>query len=87
MERTGMIGVHLGKRSFQFRGMREDWSAVFRKKMSRERFLAEVPGRGRSLRPCKLAGVPAIAAEIAERSARNYAGTGGQFLMLIDSRI
>ena len=28
MERTGMIGVDLGKRSFQFRGVREDWSAV-----------------------------------------------------------
>ena len=39
-----MIGVDLGKRSFQLRGVREDGSAVFRKKVSRERFLAEVSG-------------------------------------------
>ena len=46
MEKTGMIGIDLGKRSFQLHGAREDGSAVFRKKVSRERFLAEVPGRG-----------------------------------------
>ena len=41
-----MIGVDLGKRSFQLHGVREDGSTVFRKKVSRERFLAEVSGRG-----------------------------------------
>ena len=41
-----MIGVDLGKRSFQLHGVRDDGSAVFRKKVSRERFLAEVSGRG-----------------------------------------
>ena len=35
-----MIGVDLGKRSFQLHCVREDGSAVFRKKVSRERFLA-----------------------------------------------
>ena len=44
MEKTGIIGVNLGKRSFQLRGVRGDGSAVFRKKVSRERFLAEVSG-------------------------------------------
>ena len=47
--------------------------------MAWERFLAEVPGRGRALWPWKLAGVPTIVAEIAERSARNYAGIGDNF--------
>ena len=46
MEKTGMIGVDPGKRSFQLRGVREDGTAAFRKKVSRERFLAEVSGRG-----------------------------------------
>ena len=51
MENTGMIGVDLGKRSFQLRGVREDGTDIFRKKVSRERFLAEVSGRG----PCIVA--------------------------------
>ena len=51
MEKTGMIGVDPGKRSFQLRGVREDGTAIFRKKVSRERFLAEVSGRG----PCVVA--------------------------------
>ena len=51
MEKTGMIGVDLGKRSFQLRGVREDGTAIFRKKVSRERFLAEVSERG----PCIVA--------------------------------
>ena len=41
MVKTGMIGIDLGKRSFQLHGVREDGSSVFRKKVSRERFLAE----------------------------------------------
>ena len=41
-----MIGVDLGKRSFQLHGVRDDGSAVFRKKVSRERFLAEVSEHG-----------------------------------------
>ena len=51
MEKTGMIGVDLGKRSFQLHGVREDGTAIFRKKVSRERFLAEVSERG----PCIVA--------------------------------
>ena len=51
MEKTGMIGVDLGKRSFQLRGVRGDGTAIFRKKVSRERFLAEVSERG----PCVVA--------------------------------
>ena len=46
MEKISMIGVDLGKRSFQLHGVREDGSIAFRKKVSRERFLAEVSGRG-----------------------------------------
>ena len=46
MEKISMIGVDLGKRSFQLHGVRDDGSAVFRKKVSRERFLAEVSERG-----------------------------------------
>ena len=46
MEKTGMIGVDPGKRSSQLRGVREDGTAIFRKKVSRERFLAEVSERG-----------------------------------------
>ena len=51
MENISMIGVDLGKRSFQLHGVREDGTAIFRKKVSRERFLAEVSGRG----PCIVA--------------------------------
>ena len=51
MEKTGMIGVDLGKRSFQLHGTREDGSAAFRRKVSRERFLEEMSKRG----PCKVA--------------------------------
>ena len=51
MEKTGMIGVDLGKRSFQLHGVREDGTAIFRKKVSRERFLAEVSER----EPCIVA--------------------------------
>ena len=51
MEKTGMIGVDLGKRNFQLHGVREDGSAVLRKKVSRERFLSEVSGHG----PCVVA--------------------------------
>lgn len=47
MDKISMIGVDLGKRSFQLHGVREDGSVVFRKKVSRERFLAEVSGHGR----------------------------------------
>ena len=47
MDKISMIGVDLGKRSFQLHGVREDGSAVFRKKVSRDRFLAEVSGHGR----------------------------------------
>ena len=39
-----MIGVDLGKRSFQLHDVRGDGSAAFKKKVSRERFLAEVSG-------------------------------------------
>ena len=46
MDNISMIGVDLGKRSFQLHGVREDGTAIFRKKVSRERFLAEVSGRG-----------------------------------------
>ena len=46
MESTGMIGVDLGKRSFQLHGIREDGSAAFRMKASRERFLEEMSKRG-----------------------------------------
>ena len=31
MEKTGVIGADLGKRSFQLRGVREDGTAAFRK--------------------------------------------------------
>ena len=51
MESAGMIGVDLGKRSFQLRGTREDGSAAFRMKASRDRFLEEMSKRG----PCKVA--------------------------------
>ena len=51
MDKISMIGVDLGKRSFQLHGVREDGSAVFRKKVSRERFLLEVSGHG----PCTVA--------------------------------
>ena len=46
-----MIGVDLGKRSFQLHGAREDGSAAFRMKVSRDRFLEEMSKRG----PCKVA--------------------------------
>ena len=51
MGKISMIGVDLGKRSLQLRGIREDGSAVFRRKVSLERFLAEVSGHG----PCRVA--------------------------------
>ena len=51
MDKAGMIGVDLGKRSFQLRGVREDGLVVFRKKVSRDRFLLEVSGHG----PCTVA--------------------------------
>ncbi len=51
MESTGMIGVGPGKRSFQLHGIREDGSAAFRMKVSRDRFLEEMSKRG----PCKVA--------------------------------
>ena len=51
MEKTGMIGVDLGKRSFQLHGAREDGSAAFRRKVSRDRFLEEMSKRG----PCTVA--------------------------------
>ena len=41
-----MIGLDLGKRSFQLRGAREDGSAVFRAKASRDRFLEEMSKHG-----------------------------------------
>ncbi len=41
-----MIGVDLGKRSFQPRGIRKDGSAAFRGRVLRERFLAAVSKRG-----------------------------------------
>ena len=40
MEKTGMIGVDPGKRSFRLCGVREDGAAMFRKKVSRERLIA-----------------------------------------------
>ena len=51
MEKTGMIGVGPGKRSFQLHGARGDGSAAFRMKVSRERFLEEMSKRG----PCTVA--------------------------------
>ena len=44
MEKTGIIWGDLGKRSFQLSGVGEDVSAVFKKIVSRERFLADVSG-------------------------------------------
>ena len=51
MESISMIGVDLGKRSFQLHGIRGDGSAAFRMKASRERFLEEMSKRG----PCTVA--------------------------------
>lgn len=67
MEKTGMIGVDLGKRSFQLRGVREGGSAAFRKKVSRERFLPEVSVHGRARWRWMLAGTPATGAGSCKR--------------------
>ena len=48
MDKTGIIGVDPGKRSFLLHGAREDRPAAFRRKASRNRFLEEMSKRG----PC-----------------------------------
>ena len=45
VEKISRIVVNLGKMNFQLHGLREDGSAVFRKKVSRGLFLADVSGR------------------------------------------
>ena len=51
MKKIGMIGVDLGKRSFQLHGVREDGSAAFRRKVSRDGFLEAMSKHG----TCKVA--------------------------------
>ncbi len=39
METTSIIGIDLGKRSFQLHGARADGSVAFRRKLTREKLL------------------------------------------------
>ena len=73
MEKAGMIGVDLGKRSFRLRGVRERRSAVFRKKVSRERCCRRFLGTGHARWRWRLAGTPATGAGSCRRWGSRFA--------------